>query len=60
MRIPAAVADGLWSALQACSSVTATYTMAAIQASFANAAEFFTAEGIKSTIPIKPSAELLT
>jgi hypothetical protein len=36
-----AVADGLSSALRAGSSATFIYTMATIQASFANAAEFF-------------------
>ena len=38
---PPAVADGLQLALWASSSATSTYTMATIQASFANAAEFF-------------------
>ena len=38
---PPAVADGLSSALRTGSSATFIYTMATIQASFANAAEFF-------------------
>ena len=38
---PPAVADGSWSALRAGSSATSISTMATIQASFANAAEFF-------------------